>query len=157
MFGKTRHGNPYYPCQPGRSQGKVAVERDPRHPPTLYVREDALLPGILRFLGERIFGPNRRELLHADLEVLDDEPMRKKRARIKVLRRAIEAIEARQARQVRSLEMDDDPDGIMFRQIRDRLRQLEDERLLKIQELSNSKSPTLSRHHRPPSSSMSFL
>lgn len=97
-----------------------AFQRDPRHPPTLYVREDALLPGIFRFLGERVFGPNRRELLHADLEILDDEPMRKNRARIKALRRAIEAIEARQARQVRNLEMDDDPDGIMFRQIRDR-------------------------------------
>ena len=80
-------------------------------------------------------------LLHADLEVLDDEPMRRRRARIKALRRAIEAIEARQARQVRSLEMDDDPDGIMFRQIRDRLRQLEDERLLKIQELSKLEIP----------------
>jgi site-specific DNA recombinase len=141
MFGKTRHGNPYYSCQPGRSRGKVAVERDPRHPPTLYVREDALLQGIFRFLGERIFGPNRRELLHADLEVLDDEQMREKNARIKALRRAIEAIEARQARQVRNLEMDDDSDGIMFRQIRSRLHELESERLLKIQQLSELEIP----------------
>lgn len=60
MFGKTRHGNPYYSCQPGRSQGSIGRERDPNHPPTVYVREEALLDGILRFFGDRIFGPTRQ-------------------------------------------------------------------------------------------------
>lgn len=111
MFGKTRHGNPYYACQPGRSQGKVLPARRPEHPPTIYVREDALLPGIFRFFGDRIFGPDRKKLLEADQRVLDDEPLRKQRARMAALRQAIEGIEARQARQVRSLELDDDPEG----------------------------------------------
>lgn len=60
MFGKTRHGNPYYSCQPGRSRGSIGRERDPNHPPTVYVREEALLDGILRFFGDRIFGPTRQ-------------------------------------------------------------------------------------------------
>ena len=45
MFGKTHHGNPYYSCQPGGSQGSIGRERDPNHPPTVYVREEALLDG----------------------------------------------------------------------------------------------------------------
>jgi hypothetical protein len=75
------------------------------------------------------------------LTVLDDEPIRKRQARITSLKRAIEGIEARQERQIRSLELDDDPDGIMFRRIRDRLRELEDERLQKIREMAELKAP----------------
>jgi hypothetical protein len=41
----------------------------------------------------------------------------------------LQDIEARQARQVRNLEHDDDPRGVVFRRIRDRLEELEQDRL----------------------------
>ncbi len=36
---------------------------------------------------------------------------------------------------MRNLELDDDPDGLMFRRIRDRLEELEQDRLAKVEEL----------------------
>lgn len=40
--------------------GSIGRERDPNYPPTVYVREEALLDGILRFFGDRIFRPTRQ-------------------------------------------------------------------------------------------------
>lgn len=97
--------------------------------------ETGLVHELLGFFGDRIFGPNRRELLELDLRALEGKADRQHRSRIPSLRRAIELIEARRARQVRNLEVDDDPDGLMFRRIRDRLEELEQDRLAKLEEL----------------------
>jgi site-specific DNA recombinase len=135
MFGKERRGNLYYCCQPERRLGRKAASELPEHPPTVYVRETGLLDGLLGFFGDRIFGPNRRELLEEDLRALEGKADGQHRSRIRSLRRAIELIEARQARQVRNLEHDDDPRGVVFRRIRDRLEELEQDRLAKQEEL----------------------
>jgi hypothetical protein len=135
MFGKERRGNLYYCCQPERRLGRKAASELPEHPPTVYVRESGLLDGLLGFFGDRIFGPNRRELLEKDLRALEGKADGQHRSRVRSLRRAIELIEARQARQVRNLEHDDDPRGVMFRRVRDRLEELEQDRLAKLEEL----------------------
>lgn len=115
MFGKTRHGKPYYCCQPERRLGKRAASELADHPPTVYVREEALVRGILGFFGERIFGPRRRELLEEDVRASVQDIDEERGRGIAKLRRAVERIEAQQARQVRNLEPDDDPEGVMFR------------------------------------------
>jgi site-specific DNA recombinase len=51
------------------------------------------------------------------------------------LRRSIEENEARQARLVRTLELDDDPQGVACRRVRERLDELERERVDKLQDL----------------------
>ena len=99
------------------------------------VREEGLLQGVLRFFGERVFGPSRRDLFEKDLRSSADNADRDRQVRIVSLRKAIERIEARQARQVRNLERDDDPVGVMFRQVRDRLRELEAERTERLEQL----------------------
>jgi hypothetical protein len=105
------------------------------HPPTVWVREDHLLEGIVDFFGERVFGPQRRELLEHDLRSFDGEPERKRQHQMRSLRRAMEKLDSAQTRLVRKLELDDDPEGVLFRRVRERLSELEDERLLKFNEL----------------------
>jgi site-specific DNA recombinase len=136
MFGKTnRAGTPYYVCQPSLNWGSDAKRQFPDHPPTVWVREDHLLEGIIDFFGGRVFGPQRRDLLEDDLRAFDWEPERKRQRQMRSLRRAIEKLDDAQTRLVRKLEVDDDPEGILFRRVRERLSELEHERLLKIKEL----------------------
>jgi site-specific DNA recombinase len=138
MFGKdSPRQPPTIHASPAAARARSVRRRAPSNLPTIYVREEALVEGIFRFFGDRIFGPERKELLEYDQKTLDDEPLRKKRIRIASLKQAVERIEARQARQVRSLELDDDPEGILFQRVRDRLRELEHEKLQKLQELSS--------------------
>lgn len=96
-----------------------------------------MLDGILGFFDERVFGPRRKELLEQDLRYLDGEPERKRQRQLKSLRRAIEKLELAQARLIRRLEADEDPDGILFRRVRERLSELEQERLQKVAELQD--------------------
>jgi site-specific DNA recombinase len=93
------------------------------------------LEGVLGFFSERVFGPNRRDLLEADLRRSESSEDKEALRRLKSLEKAIGEFESRQARLNRSLELDD-PQGAMFRQIRDRMQQLESERR---ENLRNSK------------------
>jgi len=77
----------------------------------------------------------RRDLLEHDLRAFDGEPERKRQRQMRSLRHAIKKLDNAQTRLVRKLEVDDDPEGILFRRVRERLSELEQERLLKIKEL----------------------
>ncbi len=136
MSGKVVHGDVYYACRPGLNLGAAeARRRYPDHPPIVHVREDALLEGTYQFFARQVLGPERRQLLEDKLACLDEEGERKRRERLERLRKAVEKVEARQTRLVRALEEDDDPEGIMFRRIRQRVADLEGERRSKHQEL----------------------
>jgi site-specific DNA recombinase len=78
---------------------------------------------------------NRRELLEADLKRVESEVDTGARRRIKSLEKAIGQLKARQDRLVRNLELDDDTDGVTFRRIRERMDELENERLRKLKDL----------------------
>lgn len=54
MFGKTKKGHAYYSCKPSLNHGTDVAERFPDHPPTVWVREDALVEGIRVFFAERV-------------------------------------------------------------------------------------------------------
>lgn len=53
----------------------------------------------------------------------------------RLLRRAIDKLDLAQARLIRKLESDDDTDGILFRRVRERLSELEHDRIHKLDEL----------------------
>jgi len=57
----------------------------------IWVREDSLVEGILSFFSERVFGPNRRELLKVHLDRMRSESDRGVRARIKSLEKVGQA------------------------------------------------------------------
>jgi site-specific DNA recombinase len=123
-------------CQPSPNLGEEATRRFPDHPPTVYVRQDGLLEGIFRFFVERIFGPERRELLEADLRALEGKPEQERRAKIGRLRKRLDDLDLREGRLIRSLELDDDPDGVVFRRVRERLGELDRERRAAFDELT---------------------
>ena len=135
MHGKTRRQTAYYACQPSGNLGRGAERRYGDHPVSIWVREESLLEGVLGFFSERVFGPNRRDLLEADLRRSESSEDKEALRRLKSLEKAIGQFEGRQARLIRSLELDDDPQGAMFRQIRNRMQQLENERREKLEEL----------------------
>ncbi len=72
MHGKTRHTRAYYGCQPlaTRSSGDVPSF----HQKSVWVREDVLLEGVLRFLAERVLGPDRQEQVRAELAAVAPNP-----------------------------------------------------------------------------------
>ena len=60
MFGKTKKDHAYYSCQPGLNLGSAAERYCPEHPPTVWVREDALLDGVASFFAAHLRSPPRR-------------------------------------------------------------------------------------------------
>ncbi len=105
MFGKTRHGIPYYACQLDPNEHQ---ERDwfRDHPKSLWVREEVLLGVISKFFATRVFGPSRRDhlqaLLEADQPAPDADGARRAKER-EALEQAIRAIDLRQTRLIRAL------------------------------------------------------
>jgi site-specific DNA recombinase len=136
MFGKSRRQIAYLACQPALNHAGKTAERFPGHPASIWVRQDHLLAGAAEFFSQRIFGPNRRELLAADLGEVDERAEKACAAKVKGAHRALGDIEARQNRLVRSLESNDDPDGLVFGRVRDRLGELEAQRQAKLAELA---------------------
>jgi site-specific DNA recombinase len=67
MFGKTRRQHAYYACRPDphHHDGRARWYAD--HPASLWVREDTLLDLVHAFFAERLLGPDRRDLLRAQL------------------------------------------------------------------------------------------
>ncbi|MGH2708935.1 MAG: recombinase family protein, partial [Actinomycetota bacterium] len=128
MSGKTIRRHSYFACEPPKNLGPKAAITLPDHPPCVYVREDALEEGVVRFFSERVFGPRRRELLEEQLGRTENEVDKESPLRIQALQRHLGEIEKRQTRQVRALEADDDADGLLLRQVRLRLTELEEER-----------------------------
>jgi hypothetical protein len=58
MFGKTRHNNAYYTCQPQLDRvGNPQEYAD--HPRAIYVREDRVLECVQKFFAQRVLGPDR--------------------------------------------------------------------------------------------------
>lgn len=130
MFGKIRGKSAYYMCTP--AYGYVPDG----HPDSLWVREALLLKGIDDFFAERIFSPDRWTRLVAALTEADDQADREHEEQLKALKRAIADTETRRARLIRSLELVDDPQGTMLREIQARSNELTAEIAAKRAELT---------------------
>jgi site-specific DNA recombinase len=133
---KARREYLYYACEPPRSVGRrVAADRQPEHPPSVLVREDLLLRGVLEFFARRLFGPERRALLAQDLPKVARGEVTAWGARVRALQRTVADLQGRQARLVRTLEERDDPGGTLFAQVARRLEELDREQQAKLAEL----------------------
>jgi hypothetical protein len=99
MCGRAARGqHTYYGCELARAHGPIASIRWPDHPKSIYVREDALLDGILDFFATRILGPDRYELLATDLAATDHDAIRAWEQRRAALQRATDDDTARRTR-----------------------------------------------------------
>ncbi|MDN2495301.1 recombinase family protein [Nocardia niigatensis] len=120
MFGKTRRVAAYYVC--AAKKGYI-----PEGHPTggsFFVREDDISEHLNTFLNQHVFGDYRRALLtnanlhtHAETEHTQ---------RITALRHGITDTETKIKRLVRSLELVDEPDQDLIRDISERRAQLRD-------------------------------
>lgn len=122
FYGKTAKGHGYMVCAPKKAY------RQEGHPPSIWVREDALVDGVTGFLATQIFGPYRHQLLDANLKIMDETAQSERANRIAATRRAVSETEAKSKRLVRSLELADDVDQHLIRDINERRAELRAER-----------------------------
>ncbi|TQM05982.1 DNA invertase Pin-like site-specific DNA recombinase [Pseudonocardia kunmingensis] len=120
MFGKTRRSHAYYVCAPRK-------DYTPDGHPTggaFFVREDQLVDGLNDFLSQHVFGAYRRALLDTTAAAMDADARRDHEERVAALRRAIGDTDQRIKRTIRSLELVDDPDPDLLRDINERRAEL---------------------------------
>ncbi|MFG2941762.1 recombinase family protein [Streptomyces sp. NPDC048282] len=126
MRGVERKRITYYQCWPkGNNRGRPQVYAD--HPKTVNIRETALLEAVGAFFGDRVFGPQRRELFFADLSSRDDREARQREQERERLQRSLADVQRRQANILRQVE-ESDPGDPFARGLRDRYNDLERER-----------------------------
>lgn len=131
MFGKMRHQISYYACEldPNEHRGRPWFAS---HPKSLWIREEILLKSISDFFATRVFGPDRRTHLQAQLEFAQlsvDGPAERITRERDALNQAIAAIEHRRHRLIQALadgtnnfESDDATGADYEREFRDGIR-----------------------------------
>ena len=122
MFGNTMRDHAYYACAPKKAW------RPEGHPTICRVREDSLIDALEEFLSTRIFGAYRHDLLDLSLKTLDEVGRRERADRITALRRAIADAHTKSKRLLRTLELADEIDQEMIRDINERRAELKAER-----------------------------
>jgi DNA invertase Pin-like site-specific DNA recombinase len=141
MEGSTRKGTfVYLRCRPRATNGHDPFARWPDHPADVYVPQDKLLTGLLEFYAERVFGSHRRDLLAADLDQADVGNHAAWQDNLTAIERTIADLAVRRERLMHSLEVTDDPDGVLAQDVNRRLVQLVHEQDLKQGELRDLRS-----------------
>ena len=123
MFGTQRRECAYYLCWP-RNNNRGRPDKHAEHPKTIYLREDALLDAASRFFADRIFGPQRRELLAAELDSIDDREAQQRHTERERLQRVLADIDRRQDSLLRQAQ-DGDPDDPFTKGLRGSYNDLE--------------------------------
>ncbi|SBW22353.1 hypothetical protein FDG2_2503 [Candidatus Protofrankia californiensis] len=124
MYGRTPRGDSYYVCAP---KPGYTAEGHPGNM-AIWVREKALVAGVNAFLAERVFGQYRADLLATHLKMADSVERHDRERQIAALRKAISDSEVKSKRLIRNLEMTDEPDQDMIRDINERRAELRAER-----------------------------
>jgi len=132
MRGRTIHQRryTYYTCRPAEAHGPRARQLWPDHPPSIAVREDYLLDGILDFFAKTIFHPERHQRLAEQLATVEVHSLRAAERQRVALQRAIADLDARARRLVRALELNtaldgDSGAGAAFAEVHGRLAELQ--------------------------------
>jgi DNA invertase Pin-like site-specific DNA recombinase len=115
MQGKARKEHHYYACSYAAGYGDTAAVEAHAGQKWIYLREDALLPVVLRFFEQRIFGPLRLEKLNRQLRAHDRAQRGKARATGTRLRQLIADTDRRIKAQVEALEAGVDPELVSTR------------------------------------------
>lgn len=130
MFGKTLRERRYYVCLGGAGSGSRAAGEHGEYPRHIFARESDLLDGVWRLFREQVFSEQRlSQPLGAEIADIG-------RARQEVLSHQLANLRRRQERLIAVLELRDDPDGLIFAQVRARLADMERDRALLSDELS---------------------
>ncbi len=119
MHGKSRRGLAYYTCDATRRPAGMAPSD---HPASIYLREDRASEKVIRFLRERVFGPERIPLLREALAGTDPQTD-ERRDEVERLRAEIDGLTVRIRRQVTNLETEE-PGTDVAKEIRRRLEEL---------------------------------
>jgi len=136
----SRHA--YYRCPAPEQDGELLFRRCPDHPRSVYVREDHLVDGLVDFFAERVFHPDRRDRLGTRLRHPDQTAQQHLQRQQAGLQRAVDDLDARKRRLVRalalndSLDHDDDQASLVVDELRHNLRELDQQRQAKLQELA---------------------
>lgn len=123
MFGNQRRNSAYYLCWP-RNNNRGRPDTYAGHPKTVYLREGALLDAVSRFFADRVFGTQRRELLAAELDTVDDREAQQRQAERERLQRVLADIARRQDSLLRQAA-DGDPDDPFTKGLRGSYNDLE--------------------------------
>ena len=124
MIGDVRReGVAYYLCWPGKNnEGKPDLH--PGLPSSIRVREDELLEAICRFYADRLFGPERRAILEAQLACADDTADREREAERERRTKLLGTI-TRQQESILRQAREGDPDDPFTRGLRQSYNDLE--------------------------------
>jgi len=131
QVGALPRGYTYYTCQP---RGCVAP---PGHPASLSLDEHILIKLLTDFFNTYVFGPDRYQLASATAAIARQRGAEEHRERIVAARFALADIEARQKRLLKILEENDDDQGRLYRQAKERQAELDVEHALKMAELDD--------------------
>lgn len=140
--GEVTSRHTYYRCPAPEQDGELLARRHPDHPPSVYVREDHLLDGILDFFAERVFHPDRSDRLGEHLRRLDQTARQHLQRQQAGLQRAIDDLDARKRRLVRALALnqrldhDDQQATLVIDELQRSLHDLDQQRHAKLQELA---------------------
>ncbi len=115
-----RHHHAYYVCAPKKGYTPPGHPR----PGTFFLREDLLIDRLNAFLSDHVFGTYRRQLLTDSLRSLDVAAHQERQHQLTALCRAITDTETKIKRTIRNLELVDDPDPDLLRDITERRAEL---------------------------------
>ncbi|MFD0182990.1 recombinase family protein [Streptomyces sp. NPDC127133] len=155
MFGKHRDGITYYSCQP-QANNRGRPDAYAGHPTTVYLREDAVLEAISAFLSDRVFGPERRELLTAELASVDDRAARQRQTERDRLQRTLDSLSQRQANILRQGETAG-PDDPFTKGLRESYNRLESERKAALADLTEVDAADAAEPARPTAEDVDLL
>ncbi|MCW2870544.1 MAG: Site-specific recombinase [Streptomyces oryziradicis] len=108
MFGKHSKGRSYYACQPKKDHHRDA-DWYADHPKAVWISERVLVEAVHDFFAQRIFGPQRRELLAAGTAGAPAQKPGAAEERQK-LQVDVAKLERRKERLLDQLDSDDDGD-----------------------------------------------
>jgi site-specific DNA recombinase len=109
MEGSHQKGSNWYRCQYVSRRGEAAAELA-GHPRVLGIKEDVVLDAVRGFMSERLFGPERLDLLRGELaEAASDGAWRERDSQLARLRGEEKQVQQALYRQSLRLEEHDDP------------------------------------------------
>ncbi|MGY6651472.1 zinc ribbon domain-containing protein [Amycolatopsis sp. TRM77291] len=122
MFGDSRHDRAYYLCRPNNNN-RARADKFADHEKVLYLREDAVLDAVAKFFADRVFGPDRRTILEADLADVDDHATAERESGRDRVQRKLAEIAKQQASILKQAQRGD-PDDPFTAALRDRYNNL---------------------------------
>lgn len=124
MEGSHQKGSNWYRCQYARRRGEAAADLT-GHPRVLGIKEDVVLDAVRGFMSERLFGPERLDLLRGELaEAANDGAWQERDSRLADLRAEEKQVQQALYRQSLRLEEHEDPEHPVVKLATQRIEEL---------------------------------